>query len=491
MRSFGRAGAHSVRTRGKPVLGHAVDRQGPTASSPSAVIITGRWTAVRPDPARLRLAPAPNRPASHLSCPLFDTPQPMTRVARIRMRLQGFVIPELVFRRFAARIRISWHDARGSETVINRRWRIDVCRGGDSDESALPNMAPRPSLVLGRRFPSVSARRFLPQPWEAFWAAAPRHDRRSRGGRAVRPVDRCPHRDVERALPLHQRRGRPCPSASPAGAGRCRGDRRGHRDRGRSAVDRAPRRGPEPGAVVVDPSGRSARDRAGAGSRRYPAARDRPRARRRASPAASRSCRWPRTTASIAPAAILAALAERGFRRILIEGGADTVSRFLAAGCLDRLHVWWRRSSSAPGRSSLDAAADRAGRRGDARAHARPSRRRRAVRLRSQRSARADRPGEEVDVTDAHARAALAPDGAPARKPSVDRRRRQIPWSAARPRPSRTTSRLDRPIVGPEHPVRRALHDRVAECSKRSTACGAAPSVRAPDRSPCRCAGGG
>jgi riboflavin biosynthesis pyrimidine reductase len=41
----------------------------------------------------------------------------------------------------------------------------------------------------------------------------------------------------------------------------------------------------------------------------------------------------------IAPAAILAALAERGFRRILIEGGANTVSRFLAAGCLDRLHV--------------------------------------------------------------------------------------------------------------------------------------------------------
>lgn len=41
----------------------------------------------------------------------------------------------------------------------------------------------------------------------------------------------------------------------------------------------------------------------------------------------------------IAPSAILAALAERGMRRILIEGGADTVSCFLAAGCLDRLHV--------------------------------------------------------------------------------------------------------------------------------------------------------
>jgi riboflavin-specific deaminase-like protein len=41
----------------------------------------------------------------------------------------------------------------------------------------------------------------------------------------------------------------------------------------------------------------------------------------------------------IAPSAILSALAERGFRRILIEGGAHTVSRFIAAGCLDRLHV--------------------------------------------------------------------------------------------------------------------------------------------------------
>jgi diaminohydroxyphosphoribosylaminopyrimidine deaminase/5-amino-6-(5-phosphoribosylamino)uracil reductase len=41
----------------------------------------------------------------------------------------------------------------------------------------------------------------------------------------------------------------------------------------------------------------------------------------------------------IAPASILAALSERGLDRILIEGGAHTVSRFIAAGCLDRLHV--------------------------------------------------------------------------------------------------------------------------------------------------------
>jgi len=35
----------------------------------------------------------------------------------------------------------------------------------------------------------------------------------------------------------------------------------------------------------------------------------------------------------------LEALQARGFNRILIEGGAHTVSRFIAAGCLDRLHV--------------------------------------------------------------------------------------------------------------------------------------------------------
>ena len=49
--------------------------------------------------------------------------------------------------------------------------------------------------------------------------------------------------------------------------------------------------------------------------------------------------RLPAPDGQIAPAAILAALAQRGFRRVLIEGGANTVSRFLAAGCFDRLHV--------------------------------------------------------------------------------------------------------------------------------------------------------
>jgi riboflavin-specific deaminase-like protein len=47
----------------------------------------------------------------------------------------------------------------------------------------------------------------------------------------------------------------------------------------------------------------------------------------------------PSADGRIAPAAIRAALRDCGFRRVVVEGGADTLSRFLAAGCLDRLHV--------------------------------------------------------------------------------------------------------------------------------------------------------
>jgi diaminohydroxyphosphoribosylaminopyrimidine deaminase / 5-amino-6-(5-phosphoribosylamino)uracil reductase len=49
--------------------------------------------------------------------------------------------------------------------------------------------------------------------------------------------------------------------------------------------------------------------------------------------------RLPATHGCIAPSAILGELADLGLRRILVEGGADTISRFLQAGCLDRLHV--------------------------------------------------------------------------------------------------------------------------------------------------------
>jgi riboflavin-specific deaminase-like protein len=41
----------------------------------------------------------------------------------------------------------------------------------------------------------------------------------------------------------------------------------------------------------------------------------------------------------VSPAAIVASLFAAGLRSILIEGGARTISTFIEAGCLDRLHV--------------------------------------------------------------------------------------------------------------------------------------------------------
>ncbi|MEQ7869962.1 RibD family protein [Chromohalobacter salexigens] len=43
--------------------------------------------------------------------------------------------------------------------------------------------------------------------------------------------------------------------------------------------------------------------------------------------------------ADLTPAALCRTLAARGLRRVLVEGGGQTVSRFLADGELDRLHV--------------------------------------------------------------------------------------------------------------------------------------------------------
>lgn len=41
----------------------------------------------------------------------------------------------------------------------------------------------------------------------------------------------------------------------------------------------------------------------------------------------------------LAPADILRALAARGLNHVLVEGGGDTIGRFLALGLIDRLHV--------------------------------------------------------------------------------------------------------------------------------------------------------
>jgi riboflavin-specific deaminase-like protein len=98
-------------------------------------------------------------------------------------------------------------------------------------------------------------------------------------------------------------------------------------------------RGPDPARVVIDPNGRlpaKAKLLADDGTRRLVITS------MQAQTASARGVeivRLPLQAGTLSPAAILAALAERGLRRILIEGGADTVSRFLAARCLDRLHV--------------------------------------------------------------------------------------------------------------------------------------------------------
>jgi riboflavin-specific deaminase-like protein len=97
--------------------------------------------------------------------------------------------------------------------------------------------------------------------------------------------------------------------------------------------------GPQPARVVIDARGRlpaGAKLLAADGVRRLvlagPGAKP-------PLPADIEVVPLPRAGGEIAPAAILAALAERGFRRVLIEGGANTISRFLTAKCLDRLHV--------------------------------------------------------------------------------------------------------------------------------------------------------
>ena len=47
----------------------------------------------------------------------------------------------------------------------------------------------------------------------------------------------------------------------------------------------------------------------------------------------------PATNGAIDPALILKNLFFRGLKRVLIEGGAETLSRFIVAKCLDRLHL--------------------------------------------------------------------------------------------------------------------------------------------------------
>ena len=101
-------------------------------------------------------------------------------------------------------------------------------------------------------------------------------------------------------------------------------------------------RGDNPVRVVLDPSGRVPPDRKmfqdGAAPTLWL------QSRRANPPAASGSVevlQLPETAAGegFHPAMVLQRLAARGLSRVLVEGGGLTVSRFLAAGVLDRLHL--------------------------------------------------------------------------------------------------------------------------------------------------------
>src|SRR5258707_410024 len=90
--------------------------------------------------------------------------------------------------------------------------------------------------------------------------------------------------------------------------------------------------GPSPARIVLDPKGRlspNARVLDDDGIRRLVITAEGVRPRFGAS---VEIIEVPAPGGEVAPAAILGALAERGFARILIEGGAHTVSRFIAAG---------------------------------------------------------------------------------------------------------------------------------------------------------------
>ena len=63
--------------------------------------------------------------------------------------------------------------------------------------------------------------------------------------------------------------------------------------------------------------------------------------------------RLPMVDGRLRPDDICEALYARGVRRLMIEGGAITVSRFLDAGCLDRLHLVIAPVLLGQGRSSL------------------------------------------------------------------------------------------------------------------------------------------
>lgn len=95
--------------------------------------------------------------------------------------------------------------------------------------------------------------------------------------------------------------------------------------------------GDNPARVVIDPNGRLGDEAAmmtGRGERCLVI-----QSCDRARPAGIETIKVAASDGGVDPAAIVAALVERGFRRIMIEGGGITIGRFMDAGMIHRLHV--------------------------------------------------------------------------------------------------------------------------------------------------------
>lgn len=112
--------------------------------------------------------------------------------------------------------------------------------------------------------------------------------------------------------------------------------------------------GRDPARVVIDPGGRlpaGARCLSPDGARRIVV-----RACDEGAPAGVEVIRLAAATRVMSPTSIVAALFERGVRKLLIEGGARTVSQFIDAGAVDRLHVLVAPVILGSGRTGLDLA---------------------------------------------------------------------------------------------------------------------------------------
>jgi diaminohydroxyphosphoribosylaminopyrimidine deaminase / 5-amino-6-(5-phosphoribosylamino)uracil reductase len=95
--------------------------------------------------------------------------------------------------------------------------------------------------------------------------------------------------------------------------------------------------GRNPARVVIDPNGRidpQSRILAADGVRRFIVCGE-----ERACSSGVEAVVVGREGALLAPSQIVAALFQLGLRKILVEGGASTVSAFIDSGCVDRLHV--------------------------------------------------------------------------------------------------------------------------------------------------------